>query len=101
MSTATDTVVLLIFKDGNKTFLEGTHIHGVRDGQVLVAANPPGAGLGADIVRQVALSDLVSAETCSADTMPDDPSTGPAWRMGWGERQAPPAAPPRDSPGAR
>ena len=78
--------VLLAFLDGTKEFVPGTHVHGMRDGNLLLAAGLPGAGLDAEVVRSVPLTDLTFAETCIRDEEQDDGETsrGGTWSMGWG-----------------
>jgi hypothetical protein len=77
-------VVVLAFADGHKEFVQDTHLHGYRDGQLQLAAGPPGAGPDVEVVRTVPVADLVFAETASRDEHADDGgSSGPAWRMGW------------------
>jgi hypothetical protein len=71
--------VLLVFNSDNKEFVDNVHIHGVRDGHLLLAAGEPGAGLDANVVREVTLADLRYAETCSRD---ERPSSGPTWSLG-------------------
>lgn len=57
------TAVLLITRDGVKEFVRECHVHGVRDGRLLLASGEPGAGLDAKIIREVELSGLHHAET--------------------------------------
>lgn len=57
------TAVLLITRDGVKEFVRECHVHGVRDGRLLIASGEPGAGLDAKVTREVDLSDLHYAET--------------------------------------
>lgn len=58
-----NTAVLLISHDGTKEFVRDSHVHGVRDGRLLLATGTPGAGLDAEVVREVELADLTYAET--------------------------------------
>lgn len=44
------TAVLLIRSDGSKEFVRNSHIHGVREGQLLLATGRPGAGLNASVI---------------------------------------------------
>ncbi|WP_395659577.1 hypothetical protein [Nocardioides sp.] len=77
------TAVLLGFADGGKEFIDDTHVHGFRDGQLLIATGAPGAALDAQIVRTVPVRDLAFAETCERDDAPEDGSGGPGWSMTW------------------
>ena len=70
------TGVLLAFSDGRKEIVDETHIHGFRDGQLLIATGDPGAGLDAQVVRAVSVADLAFAETCERDDTPEDESSG-------------------------
>ena len=78
--------VLLAFLDGTKEFVSDTHVHGMRDGNLLLAAGLPGAGLDAEVMRSVPLTDLTFAETCIRDEEQRDgeASPGGTWSMGWG-----------------
>lgn len=78
--------VLLAFFDGTKEFVPDTHVHGMRDGNLLLAAGPPGAGLDAEVVRSVPLPDLAFAETCirHEELGDGEASRGGTWSMGWG-----------------
>ena len=79
--------VLLAFIDGTKEFVAASHVHGVRDGNLLLAAGLPGAGLDAEVVRSVPLTDLTFAETCMRDEESgDQASGGGTWSMGWDKR---------------
>jgi hypothetical protein len=77
------TTVLLGFIDGTKEFVADTHVHGVRDGSILLAAGRPGAGLDADVVRSVPLAELTFAETCAPGEGGGDEesSGGGTWSM--------------------
>ena len=78
------TSVLLAFADGHKEFIDEAHVHGCRDGQLLIATGAPGAGMDAAVIRTVPVADLSFAETCELDDTPDpDPdsdSDGPSGR---------------------
>jgi hypothetical protein len=80
------TAVLLAFADGGKEFIDGTHVHGFRDGHLQIATGPAGAGLDAQIVRTIPVSDLAFAETCERNTADDGPAGGSNWTMTWPER---------------
>ena len=77
------TTVLLAFADGGKEFIDDTHVHGFRDGHLLIATGAPGAGLDAPVVRTVPVIDLAFAETCERDDMPE---VGSEWSMAWPDR---------------
>ena len=80
------TAVLLPYSKGSKEFVREAHIHGFRDGMLLLAAGAPGAGLDAEIIRSVAVADLNFAETCEQDDMAEDGATDhSAWFMSWPE----------------
>ena len=57
----------------------------MRDGNLLLATGLPGAGLDAEVVRSVPLTDLTFAETCIRDEEQGDGevSRGGTWSMGW------------------
>jgi hypothetical protein len=62
------TTGLLAFSDGTKEFVPEVHVHGVRDGDLLLATGQPGApGLDAEVTRKVPLAELAFAETCASD----------------------------------
>lgn len=73
--------VLLAFLDGRKEFVPTTHVHGFRDGRLLIATGTPGAGLDADVIRRVAVADLAFAETCEEHDPGDDDAAGPDWSV--------------------
>ena len=77
------TAVRLIRSDGSKEFVRDSHIHGVREGRLLLATGRPGAGLDAFVIREVGLADLVSAETVEQEADPREPETRSGWVMGW------------------
>ncbi len=62
-----------------------SHVHGFRDGMLLVAASTPGRGLDADVIRSVPLADLAFAETCEQDDSAEDeePSEHSGWTASW------------------
>jgi hypothetical protein len=62
------TAVLLISGDGTKEFVRDSHVHGVRDGRLLLARGRPGAGLDARVIREVELTALSYAETVTQET---------------------------------
>jgi hypothetical protein len=75
----------LAFSDGRKELIDGAHVHGLRDEQLLIATGAPGAGLDAEVVRTVPVADLAFAETCEDDDTADDHdvSDGSGWSMTW------------------
>jgi len=77
--------VLLAFLDGHKEFVPATHVHGFRDGRLLIATGTPGAGLDAEVVRTVAVAELAFAETCEQHDPREDDADGPDWSMTWPE----------------
>lgn len=77
------TAVLLAFSDGGKEFIGDTHVHGFRDGHLLIAAGAPGAGIDAQVVRTVPVIDLAFAETCERDDTREVGSGGCEWSMTW------------------
>ena len=78
------TAVLLAFADGSKEFVREAHVHGFRDGSLLIAAGAPGAGLDAEVVRSVSVADLVFAETCEQDDVAADEATERSdWSISW------------------
>lgn len=82
-SRSMTTAVLLAFSNGGKEFIDGAHVHGFRDGHLLIASGPPGAGLDAQIVGKVPVIDLAFAETCERDDTPKVGSDGSEWSMTW------------------
>jgi hypothetical protein len=85
MQTVRVTTVLLGFRDGRaKEFVQGVHIHGFRDGELLLATGTPGAGLDAEVVRRVPVAELGLAETCpdaeAVDAAGDEASD---WTLRW------------------
>lgn len=80
------TAVLLAFANGGKEFVDDTHVHGFREGQLLIATGAPGAGLDAQIVRTVPVVDLAFAETCERDDAPDSGTDRSDWSMTWPDR---------------
>ena len=68
--------VRLEFVDGSKEFVDDVHVHGIRDGELLLAAGQPGAGLDADVVTKVPLDTLRSVETCEGSLHDKDDSGG-------------------------
>lgn len=77
------TAVLLIRSDGSKECVRNSHIHGVREGQLLLATGRPGAGLDVSVIREVGLADLVSAETVEQEADPRQTERRSGWVMGW------------------
>lgn len=78
------TAVLLAFSDGNKEFVREAHVHGFRDGMLLIAAGAPGAGVDAAVVRSVPVARLAFAETCQQDDEEaDGANEGSGWSMSW------------------
>ncbi|WP_155992781.1 hypothetical protein [Nocardioides sp. URHA0020] len=77
------TGVRLVFSDGRKEMLDEAHVHGFRDGQLVIASGTPGAGFDAKVIRTVFASDLDSAETCHRDDTPPDAAGGSTWSMSW------------------
>ena len=71
------TAVLLIRHDGAKEFVRDCHVHGVRDGKLLLATGSPGAGLDASVIREIALAELSYAETVTHDTEDSSPEERP------------------------
>lgn len=55
------------------------HVHGFRDGYLLIATGEPGAGLDAEVVRAVAVAELAFAEMCEKDVAAEVESDGPEW----------------------
>jgi hypothetical protein len=81
------TSVLLAFADGRKEFIDDAHIHGCRDGKLLIATGIPGAGMDAEVIRTVAVAELKFAETCEIDDTADaDPDAQTGWHIGWSKR---------------
>ena len=83
------TAVLLIGRDGDKEFVRDTHIHGIREGRLLLATGPPGTGLDANVTREVLLVDLVYAETVQQEADAPESETDNGWTMGWGSEARP------------
>ena len=77
--------VLLAYANGGKEFIDDSHVHGFRDGHLLIAIGPPGAGLDARVVRTVPVIDLAFVETCRRDETPEVGSGGSGWSMTWPE----------------
>ena len=80
------TAVLLAFSGGGKEFIDDAHVHGFRDGHLLIATGAPGAGLDAHVVREVATADLSFAETCERDDTDDETTSGSTWSITWGDQ---------------
>jgi hypothetical protein len=51
------TSVLLAFTDGRKEFVDEAHVHGCRDGQLIIATGVPSAGMDAEVIRTVPVAD--------------------------------------------
>jgi hypothetical protein len=81
------TAVLLISREGIKEFVRDSHIHGIREGRLLLATGRPGAGLDANITREVDLADLAYAETVQQEADTPEAETGSDWAMGWGSSE--------------
>ncbi len=64
--------VLLAFSNGGKEFVRDAHVHGYRDGMLLIAEGAPGAGLDADVIRSESVAGLAFAETCEQDDAGED-----------------------------
>ena len=80
------TAVLLAFSDERKEFIDETHIHGYRDGELFIGTGAPGAGVDAEVVRTVLVEELAFAETCEKDdSLEDDTGDGPGWLMTWSD----------------
>ena len=78
------TAVLLAFCSGSKEFVRDAHVHGFRDGVLLIAAGAPGAGLDAEVIRSVPVADLAFAETCEQDdTVEDRAAEHSTWSTAW------------------
>jgi hypothetical protein len=78
------TSVLLAFADGHKEFIDDAHVHGCRDGQLLIATGVPGAGMDAEVIRTVPVADLSFAETDELDDTPEFDADGRSgWHIGW------------------
>jgi hypothetical protein len=69
------TSVLLAFADGHKEFIDDAHVHGCRDGQLLIATGVPGAGMDAEVIRTVPVADLSSPRRTSSTTHPSPTPT--------------------------
>ena len=80
------TAVLLAFSDGRKEFIDEAHVHGFRDGQLLIATGDAGTGLDAEVVKTVPVVELAFAETCAKDDpAQDDTGDGSGWSMTWAD----------------
>ena len=74
--------VLLVDHQGTKEFVEACHVHGVRDGHLLLASGVPGGGLDAEVIREVDLGDIAYVETVTK--APDSSRDGEAgWSVTW------------------
>jgi hypothetical protein len=78
------TAVLLIDRDGAKEFVADCHVHGVRDGRLLLATGKPGGGLDASITREVDLADVVYVETVGQEDEMSEEAPSASWYMEWG-----------------
>ena len=74
------TAVRLGWHDGSSEFVRECHVHGVQGSRLLLATGEPGAGVDAEVIREVPLSGLTTAETVTQDDADDD-SDGGSWRM--------------------
>jgi hypothetical protein len=85
------TTVLLAFHDGRpKELVEGAHIHGFADGELLLATGLPGEGLDAEVTRRVPVSELSRAETCPpAEADVGDEKDSATWTLGWDDSSSP------------
>ena len=72
----------MAFSDGRKEFIDDTHVHGFREGRLLIASGAPG-GLDTQVVRTVPVTDLAFAETCERDDTPELGSGGSQWSLTW------------------
>lgn len=73
---------MLVSRDGTKEFVRDSHVHGVRDGRLLLATGRPGAGLDANVIREVELSELAYVETVGQESDTAESERG-GWPMGW------------------
>ena len=73
--------VRLGFADGKTEFVDDVHVHGIKDGNLLLAARQPGAGLDADVIRAVPLEALTSVETCERSLHDDSAPEQSTWSM--------------------
>jgi hypothetical protein len=77
------TAVLLAFANGGKEFVRDAHVHGLRDGMLLIATGAPGTGLDAEVSHTVPVADLAFAETCEQDESVEDDTESSSWSMSW------------------
>lgn len=83
MAASTD--VFLAFHDGARENIANAHVHGFRDGHLLIAAGPAEQGLDAKVIRKVDVTRLALAETRDVAD-PSKPDDGPTWTMTWPDR---------------
>ena len=76
------TGVFLSLVDGNREFIDQAHVHGFRDGDLLIASGPADAGLDAEVIRRVPVAHLTFAETRNV-VEPSEPDDGPSWTIAW------------------
>ena len=76
------TAVRLRYTDGSVEFVRATHVHGIRNGELLLASGRPGAGFDADVVRRVSIASLTGVETCSESRSDGAPEQS-SWTMTW------------------
>ncbi|WP_155918261.1 hypothetical protein [Marmoricola sp. URHB0036] len=72
---AKHTGVLLRFSDGRRQFIDDAHVHGFRDGDLLIALGPAEAGLHAVVARRVPVAELAFADTRNAYDDDGEPDT--------------------------
>jgi hypothetical protein len=63
---AIHTGVFLSFPDGTREYIDDAHVHGFRDGDLLIALGPAEAGLRAEVIRRVPVAQISFADTRNA-----------------------------------
>jgi hypothetical protein len=58
------------------------HVHGFHEGQLRLADGDPGAGPGANVVREIDLRSVKVVETVRKADDEEDEGVGPGWFMG-------------------
>jgi hypothetical protein len=76
------TGVYLSLADGSKEFIDEAHVHGFREGDLLIASGPAEGGLDAEVIRRVAVTRLAFAETRNV-VGSGEPDDGPSWTIAW------------------
>lgn len=82
------TTVLLWDRAENIEAVEDCHIHGIRDGHLILANSDPGDGLDAVVIREISLADISKAETVRPSIEEVDGAGSGGWTISWGDEES-------------